>query len=336
MTHQASAMKVRVFNCLPTTLAHYASELSDTLARLQVEVTQVDSRVPIDSSRSIVVRGLSHIRQAREISRSDLPTIVIWPAFGWLDGSLWSRSRSRILEISHDPVPIRRQFLTGRFWNAVAKRSMRVEWLCHTESAANAAVQVIGTRPRIALHPVLSTSPPAREILPGRRGVVSVLGQFKPSRNVDVLREIAETLSPEEYDLQIIGRGWPHIDGWRVTDRFVSEDDLDRALDDSDVVVIPYRKYWQSGIAVRAVERGVSVVGERTEFLTRLLGADYPGLVNNSDSWPHTIAAVANHHDTQTHAAYVKAVDDSWRPIVDLLRSPSHVRSDNNRIFNIR
>ncbi|MFF0284377.1 hypothetical protein ACFYSW_29230 [Rhodococcus aetherivorans] len=132
---------------------------------------------------------------------------------------------------------------------------------------------------------------------------------------MEALHEIARDLPPSKYDLRIIGRGWPNISGWRVTSRFVSEEELDRALDDSDVVVLPYRQYWQSGIAVRAVERGTSVVGERTEFLSVLMGDEYPGILDDGDSWAQAIELVVD-RDDQVHAEYKQLVDESWRHVV--------------------
>lgn len=311
--------RVRIFNCLPATLAHYARELAETLSRLDVEVIEVNSQAPIDSATSRAFRGLSHIREIRRIAKSETPTIVIWPGFGWLDGILWFRCRSLVLEISHDPIPIRRQYFSGKLWNTIAKRAMQVEWICHTQSAANAAAKIIGTTPRIALHPVLTTPFSGRPSKSDSRFVISVLGQFKPSRDMDALREIARDLPSCKYDLRIIGRGWPDISGWRVTNRFVSEEELDRALDDSDVVVLPYRQYWQSGIAVRAVERGTSVVGERTEFLSLLMGDEYPGILDDGDSWAQAIELVVE-RDDQVHAEYKQLVDESWRHIVAALQ----------------
>ena len=74
---------------------------------------------------------------------------------------------------------------------------------------------------------------------------------------------------------------------------FLTEEALDAALADAAVVLIPYSHFFQSGIAVRAVELGVPVAGPRHPFLADLLGGDWPGLVAGDDAASWTGAAVA-------------------------------------------
>jgi hypothetical protein len=59
-------------------------------------------------------------------------------------------------------------------------------------------------------------------------------------------------------------------------------------------VLVPYSRFFQSGVAVRAVEVGTPVVGTRHPFLTDLLGADWPGLAASDapQAWLEAVTAV--------------------------------------------
>lgn len=232
---------------------------------------------------------------------------------------MWYSSGRSTWVVAHDPIPIRRQAFSGRLSKKIAKRFGRVHWVSHTDDAAAATESELGIRPVVALHPTLS-KPQVQPELPRTRKVVTVLGQFKPSRDLDVLGDLASTLDRQQYRLQIVGRGWPNVAGWEVTDRFVSETELDGLLAQSDVVVIPYRKYWQSGIAVRAVEQGAQVVGRKTEFLTRLVGEGYAGFVDMSqyNGWAEAVHRVTAKPQSRghIHRRYRDAVDASWRPVL--------------------
>ncbi|WP_210494634.1 hypothetical protein [Patulibacter sp. SYSU D01012] len=76
----------------------------------------------------------------------------------------------------------------------------------------------------------------------------------------------------------------------------MSEDELTQSLRASNVVLIPYSRYYQSGIAIRALEEGTPVVGRRHTFLESLLGAAYPGLVDSesTDEWLAAIERVVS------------------------------------------
>ena len=56
-------------------------------------------------------------------------------------------------------------------------------------------------------------------------------------------------------------------------------------------MLIPYSHFYQSGVAVRALELGVPVIGPRHPFLIDLLGPDSPGFVDagNPARWADAI-----------------------------------------------
>jgi hypothetical protein len=74
------------------------------------------------------------------------------------------------------------------------------------------------------------------------------------------------------------------VKGWTVTDVFLSEQEFDDAVDSASVVVIPYRKFFQSGVAIRCFERGTPVVGVGGTSLDELVGLDRRLLVGPSYS----------------------------------------------------
>ena len=77
-----------------------------------------------------------------------------------------------------------------------------------------------------------------------------------------------------EVDLEVVGRGWPDLPGWNVDSRFVSELELDELVKSSDAIVIPYVRFFQSGIAIRALESNTPVVGRAATSLADLYGQE--------------------------------------------------------------
>ena len=129
-------------------------------------------------------------------------------------------------------------------------------------------------------HPMFPPTPTVHGPSPvgSPRPVVRVLGQYKQDRDLEVLRLLASELRGQ-FELEIVGRGWPEIAGWRVDARFVAESELDLLIRTSDAVLIPYRRFYQSGIAIRALENGTPVVGRAGTSLDALYGSDSKLLV---------------------------------------------------------
>lgn len=121
---------------------------------------------------------------------------------------------------------------------------------------------------------------------------VRVLGEYKSHRNMDALAEIADT-SPTHWKLEIIGRGWPNVLGWSIRNEFVTEDELSSLIENSSVIVVPYRKFFQSGIAFRSVELGTPVVGPMVSSMQQILGSNLEGLMVATDrpgDWSRAVA----------------------------------------------
>jgi hypothetical protein len=176
----------------------------------------------------------------------------------------------------------------------------------HSTPARDAVVAMGWPEPVLLPHPVL----PRPVAGPGTSDVVLVCGQYKPARDLHLLEQLAGPLRDRGLRPVIRGRGWPAVDGWEVHEGFLSEPALDAALAGSAVVLIPYAHFFQSGIAIRALELGVPVAGPRHPFLADLLGDGWPGLVagDGAASWTDaTIAAAEHAGDMRGRATLLRA-----------------------------
>jgi glycosyltransferase involved in cell wall biosynthesis len=174
-------------------------------------------------------------------------------------------------------------------------------------------------RVHLAPHPMRAPDPSAAQ---PSKDTVLVLGQYKPARDLDVMAAIAPTLRAGGWQPTVAGRGWPAIPGWRVIDRFMSEDEFQQLLASAAVVLLPYRYYFQSGVALRALEAGVPVVGRRTGFLSSVLGPEFSGGVDDWDdpkSWVTAVEAGASARQDQltSAAAYSIRGTQEWRQLIE-------------------
>jgi glycosyltransferase involved in cell wall biosynthesis len=300
-------MRIGIVNPLPSALGHFQKALIDNL-QLNDDITVVEiatsgTEMPAGSRNLDRVRhAIRFIRSARSTARrTDVDCIInVWPTFGYLEALLWRAVRPRVpvKTILHDVRPLRRQF--GYSKRAIGPldlgRTDSHAWLVHTDVASDEAELLGLGRPDVIPHPILPESDCATE----RSLDVLVFGQFKPARDLDLLAELGPELGARRRSTRIVGRGWQAIDGWELDDRFVDEADVAKLLGDARVVLIPYRKYYQSGVALRAMEVGTPIVGLRTPFLEDYLGTDWPGLIDPEDeSVQAWIAAIDAVIDTQ-------------------------------------
>jgi len=122
----------------------------------------------------------------------------------------------------------------------------------------------------------------------GAGTTVTVLGQWKPARSLEPLHALGADPALDGRR-RIIGRGWQPIEGWDVENRFVSEAELEGAIESASCAVLPYDRYFQSDIAMRCLEHGRPVVGTPHPFLRDLYGEDWPGIVRGGD-WAGAVA----------------------------------------------
>lgn len=106
-----------------------------------------------------------------------------------------------------------------------------------------------------------------------------------------------------------------------MIDRFLPDVEFEALLASSAAVLIPYKFYFQTGVALRALEAGTPVVGRPTGFLTSIFGESFPGAVERwSDprSWHSAVQAAVEQRDVQLVRAKIYAAlgDRQWAELV--------------------
>lgn len=317
-------MRLAVYNPLPAALAHYTLGVSQILTRLGVEHDLVVSgSIEVGSSggRSLASRAAQAMAERKPLRGRDV--LAVWPAFADLDPAVWALAgpRSATL-IWHDPVPIRRTHGSHRWARVVGQRAQRLTGLrvaVHSE-AARVDLQERGWRVATSVaHPFVDRPVPVVD----RSPVALVAGQFKPERDLSTLRALAPRLAAAGLVPRIVGAGWPEIPGWQLESRFLDEAELDEELASAAVVLLPYQRVYQSGIAVRAAETGTPVVGRADTNLVELFGVDWPGLVDPAvpdvAAWEEAVArttAVTPADTAERIGRWKHAVTASWEAFV--------------------
>jgi hypothetical protein len=290
---------VSVYNPLPRALRHFEDELVSV-------VTATGRTMRRATAPSAEISGASHVEQVRALgrdlvgrlraSRTTGELVVCWPVLGLAEPALWCSASpdARITLLVHDPVPLRRQVGMGqgaRWLGRVGTRHRAVQVAVHSAPAREALVGMGWPAPVLLPHPLIPRPAPTTR---ADGDVVLVCGQYKPARDLGLLERLGASLRERGFRPLIRGRGWPAVAGWEVHEGFLAEDALDASLAASAAVLIPYAHFFQSGVAVRAVEVGTPVVGPRHPFLVDLLGAGWPGLAATEATadWVEAVAAV--------------------------------------------
>lgn len=268
-----------IVNPLAGALRHYTQQLEQMFDGSAISVAVLSIPEPSISGKSRLTWLWEYAKtlvKARRTRRSGGRVVVTWPVLGHFDrivAPLLSGRQTSV--VMHDPRPLVRAVGYGtvvvKIANLLApKRSLIVHSALAAEHLPGSARSVVQLP-----HPLLSSmTSPVRPASP----VVRVLGQWKPDRDVSLLESLATFLPSSR--LEIVGRGWPPVPGWIVRDEFVSERELDGLIRTSSSVLIPYRRYYQSGIAARAIEAAVPVIG-RSDELSSMTGGDYPFLLRS-------------------------------------------------------
>jgi len=335
-----TARDVVVVNTLGGALQHYTRGLVGSLEQSvgRVSVAHVDEpSVTGDSGLGWVCRYVGALWSARRtVRRSGARVVVTWPVLGHLDRLVMRVVLGRRVDsalIMHDPRPLVHGRGYGRLSRRIGAFARDVRVVVHSDAARDALTEDCpDLTPDLLPHPV---SPRAvgsgADRVPDRpvvrvpdRPVVRVLGQYKPDRDLDLLVRIGERLG-DSHRLEVIGRRWPAVRGWTVTNEFVSEERLDELMATADAVLVPYRRFFQSGIAVRALELGTPAVGPAGSSIADLYPDDRYLAGDSAASWCDAIAAAAAADPGQTRALAARAdhacraawsrwLSEPWRP----------------------
>lgn len=278
---------VYLCNPLPSALRHYADEVVETGSRIGTRFVDAQAR-PVEGLSGAAGQAMmarNAVQNARDARRRDASTIQLWPSLGLLDPILWTGGKSRAAVVLHDPVPLRRQVGFGKTSKYIAKSSGRAKSpliISHSRAAYVEATQLLPSYEHLQVrHPVMTASGSA---VKADEPLVVVAGQYKPQRDLELLAAIGPLLRSAGVRAEIHGRGWPaDIPGWDVSSRFLSEAELDHVLGRAWGVLIPYNLYFQSGIALRALELGTVSVSPRTSFAEDLNGVE-SALIVDDDS----------------------------------------------------
>jgi hypothetical protein len=332
---------VSIYNPLPDALHHYQTALEDILTCAGIVTcsagapsVELHGNSRSQRAEAALADLAAHLRTARRGGH----VIVCWPTYGLLEPFLWLASwrRSTVSVIVHDPTPLRPQVGMGRaarVLGGVADRTRTVDVVVHSQVASRELEAMGWGRPTMLPHPV--SRPVPRSDDPGDAQTVLVCGQYKPARDLELLVSLAPLLRDRGFRLLVVGRGWPDIAGWEVDDRFLPESELDQQIGGSAAVLIPYSHFYQSGIAVRALELGVPVVGPRHPFLIDLFGDQWPGLISTGQgaaAWADGLALVTRSSAglTTRSAAFRDRCEREWADYLRRLGIPPAVTRRNS------
>lgn len=320
MTGLQGRTSLAIVNPLPLTLHHYCNELLDVLDSSSggaqvVESSAIEGHRSFAKARVTISLLLERVRMRRPGSK----TIVIWPAFGYFDAVTWLplSLSSQVTLIVHDVMPLRKQFGYSSFARAVfriATRWGKMRVLCHTPEAAAELKLVAAVNARVVSHPIFS---PGNEALL-RGNAVRVMGQFKEARAIEPLLAIADR-GVSDCTLEIYGRGWPPVQGWEVRDEFLPEREFDELLRTASCIVLPYQRFYQSNVAIRAIESQVPIVAVRHSQLIDLFGDQHPGFVEDGD-WAAAVARAVSMDPSTLHLQSANARERAVREWREALR----------------
>lgn len=284
--------RVVLYNPVPVALAHYEAELRAVLEAAGFVVSAVHTQNEGLTGQARLRAAVAHVRRSRELLATNDCVITVWPLLGWLE-LLFARTRAaRKYLVIHDPLPLRSRDLTsgrrvGRFVSSLTRPNVTL--VVHSSQARRDALSVLAGRAEIVTipHPILPVNDRVAAVhAVNSAPTVGVFGQYKTARDLELLAQLGSHLRRHGWSGVVRGRNWPSVPGWDVDSRFLPEDELTEAISSVNAVLVPYERYYQSGIALRAIECGTPVVGRRNPFLEEFLGTQYPGLVDGQGVVP--------------------------------------------------
>jgi hypothetical protein len=310
-------MIIHIVNPLGVALAHYSAELQSVLnaAGVPTEITsQVEPSLSRHSRLHWAVTHFASIRRAAAGCREKDLVISTWPVLGYFDLALNRLvGRKRAWLVVHDPDPLVSSVGHGRLGRLVLRFSKLNRIICHSSRAIQTVFEQGGKGRCVLLpHPIANS----RREKHARDRRILVIGQYKVDRDLELIRFIGKHLH-KEADLQIAGRGWPELKYWNVRDRFLSEQEFRDNIATAGIVLIPYRRFFQSGVAIRCVEQGVPFVGPKGSSLDELVGSDSIMVqeIDDEEAWVSAIRKILSAGATEmtlTKDRYMNRCHANW------------------------
>jgi hypothetical protein len=310
---------VIIVNPLGAALSHYSASLEELLVACGAKANTISLMEPSASGQRRARWVVDYVNTLRGVARKNTGArvIVAWPVLGYWDLAIARYTLGQIDAqiVFHDPEPLNRAVGYGRIARRVGMMScVAAPVVVHSRVAAE-ALNRQASLPVIEL-PLPMFPPEIRRTHRTSKTVIRVLGQYKPDRDIQALVRLAAE-GPEDWCYEIVGRGWPDVRGWQVRSEFVSEEEFDALIRSSRAVLIPYRRFFQSEVALRCIELGTPIVGPSGSSLQALLGARSAWLVTN-EQWLRSTVAAAQASDAEVRsiasAAYeqVRIAWTSW------------------------
>ncbi|MFC5947909.1 hypothetical protein ACFQH9_06440 [Pseudonocardia lutea] len=280
-------------NPLRFALEHYVNAAAETLAAAApCSVVKVSSFVEPSQRKGGRIGWILDYVEALWKARTADVVIVAWPVLGAIDAVILALlpGQAKRYIVYHDPRPLVRSIGYGRVSRKVAgllpAKRMPIAIVHSLAAEFDLKVDLPTLQTYHLPHPTMSGERTAGTS--SRDRAIRVVGQFKPDRDVETLELIGEQLASAGYSLEIIGRGWPQVRGWRVRPEFVPEDELTVLIQSARLVIVPYRRYYQSGIALRCIESRTPFIAPCTGGLAELLPEQSKFLYSKND-WSRAV-----------------------------------------------
>ena len=285
--NEYSPKRIIIINPLKNALNHYVISLSAMLDSIGVDSCVIEIDEPSQSKLGKVrwvLNYLSTYCRARRSRVANSYFLIVWPFFGHFErviSSIFLGAGTRI--IMHDPHPLVKSWgyssFAVRVGRTIGRKSLLVT---HSKDATDELNQQGLSQIAQMPHPLIPRNPVTNVDYLGKSGKIRVLGQYKPDRDLALMERIAQNWNGT-HQFEVIGKGWEELNGWTVENRFLSEEELDILIETSDIILIPYKNFYQSGIAVRAIELGIPFLAPRKNFFEEMLEDSSRFLIDNAD-----------------------------------------------------
>lgn len=267
---------ILIQNPLGFALSHYQLEVCSILKSLQIKCNVFSQPEPAQSENSRIKWAYKNYISVYKNSKKNECVLVLWPILGYFDLVLLPlvSHRRPIIWIIHDPKPLTRALGYGHAIKYIASLVTNLKYFnifVHSQHSINFLPMRFREKVTVLPHPILAETKNVSPRLANKKRRIRVVGQYKCDRDISMLKEIAQEKFGQSIKLEIYGRNWPKIAGWHVKSGFLSEDEFEDIIRESDLVIIPYRFFFQSGVAIRCLEARVPFMISVNQYSKKLL-----------------------------------------------------------------